>query len=197
MSAGRDPYGAVLGRTQSAILGRQRGNSTGRTARTFTADCEIGFVDPGSSGTRRLRSVGHVASATFLVRPSSRPEVVSLNIAPCCGFLGGLLIRVNLCLRVTSALAAMGAMIVIGGCASFGQSGKPVGILTVSSTRQPANGRIVFVTLPAASGVLAPGRFSIQEIRPDGQERVTIFPVMDAGSAVRGGPPTASASFSA
>ncbi|HEV8274442.1 MAG TPA: DPP IV N-terminal domain-containing protein [Streptosporangiaceae bacterium] len=36
-------------------------------------------------------------------------------------------------------------------------------------------GKIVFVNAPAASGVLAPGRFAIQVIRPDGIGRTTIF----------------------
>lgn len=67
------------------------------------------------------------------------------------------------------------------GCASTAANVKPASnaVARHSGVRRvvsPARtGKIVFVNTPSASGVLAPGRFAIQAIRPDGTGLTTIL----------------------
>ena len=122
----------------------------------------------------------HCGSAGLRGRPPSRQEVVGLEFLSRSDFPRRPLASIGPGVRTACGVLAIGTMVVVPGCASQSASGKSPGTSAASRTSRrvmpsAGNGRIVFVTLPAASGVLAPGRFSIQTVRPDGSGRVTIF----------------------
>jgi Tol biopolymer transport system component len=72
-------------------------------------------------------------------------------------------------------------VLALAGCASISANAKPASN-TLARHGGPGRvvfparaGKIVFVSTPSASGVLAPGRFAIQTVRPDGTGRTTIL----------------------
>jgi dipeptidyl aminopeptidase/acylaminoacyl peptidase len=126
----------------------------------------------------RTPTVGLLRS---LALPTSRQEVVGVGLPSRHGFWDGPLIRVSCGVRAAYCVAAIAAVTVGQGCASTAAKAKPAGNAVtqhgaVDRALFPASeGMIVFVTLPVASGVSYPGRFSIEAIRPDGAGRRTIF----------------------
>jgi Tol biopolymer transport system component len=113
-------------------------------------------------------------------RLHSGQAVVTLELLSRFDFLRRRLVGVRFGVCTVCGLVAISTIIVVQGCVGLSPSGKSLGKPAASSTSRlvmlsAGNGRIVFVTLPAASGVRAPGRFSIQAVRPDGRGRVTIF----------------------